>query len=77
MESATMEAVSMKACVLQVRDYDLLVYDCCNRQEVLVHTTDACRFQVGDQICVQYNGIMTMSRPPQISATDFFRGCRC
>ena len=77
MESAMMEAVSMKARVLQVRDCDLLVCDCCNRQEVLVHTPVACRFQVGDQICIRYNGIMTMSLPPQISATDISRGCCC
>ena len=77
MESATMGSVSMKARVLQVRDCDLLVFDCCNRQEVLVHTPDACRFQVGDQICIRYSGIMTMSLPPQISATDISRGCCC
>ena len=77
MESAMMEAVSMKARVLQVRDCDLLVCDCRNQLEVLVHTPDSCRFQVGDQICIRYNGIMTMSLPPQISATDISRGCCC
>jgi len=77
MESAMTEVVSMKARVLQVRDCDLLVCDCCNRQEVLVHTPAACRFQIGDQICIRYNGIMTMSLPPQISATDISRGCCC
>ena len=77
MESAMMESVSMRARVLQVRDCDLLVCDCCNRQEVLVHTPDARRYQVGDQICIRYSGIMTMSLPPQISATDISRGCCC
>lgn len=77
MESAMTEAVSMKARVLQVRDCDLLVCYCCNQQEVLVHTPDACRFQVGDQICIRYSGIITMSLPPQISATDISRGCCC
>ena len=72
-----MESVSMKARVLQVRDCDLLVCDDCNRQEVLVHTADACRFRVGDPICIRYSGIMTMSLPPQISATDISRGCCC
>ena len=77
MEAAMMETVSMRARVLQIRDCDLLVCDCRSRQEVLVHTSNACQFQVGDQICIRYNGIMTMSLPPQISATDISRGCRC
>ena len=77
MEVAIMKMVPIKVHVLQARDCDLMVCNCRNPQEVLVHTPNACRFQVGDQICIRYNGIMTMSRPPQISATDFFRGCRC
>ena len=69
-EVLNMESVTMKACVLQVNDCDLLVRDCSTRQEVVVHSDRACRFSVGDTVCIVYNGVMTMSIPPQISAMN-------
>ncbi len=46
----------------------LLVCDHETRQEVLVHSDQACHFCVGDQVCIHYNGVMTRSIPPQITA---------
>ena len=69
--------VTLTARVLEVNCCDLLVCDCDNHQKVLVHTDNACRFCVGDIICIRYNGVMTMSIPPQISAKDISRGPCC
>ena len=66
--------VSMNARILRVRCGDLLVRNEENGQEVLVHVEDACRFREGERVCIQYGGIMTMSIPPQISATRIYRG---
>ena len=71
----------MHACVLRVCCCELLVCDlhCC--QEVLVHTDNACCFCVGEHVCIEYNGVMTRSVPPQINATCVKRMnsgcCRC
>ena len=65
-----MESVSMKACILQANDCDLLVRDCNTKQEVVVHSDHACHFCVGDTVCIVYNGVMTLSIPPQISAMN-------
>lgn len=62
------EPVTMKACILRVCCCELLVCDLCTSQEVRVHTDKACCFQVGQRVCIEYNGAMTMSVPPQISA---------
>lgn len=62
------EPVTMKACILRVCCCELLVCDLCTSQEVRVHTDKACCFQVGQRVCIEYNGAMTMSIPPQISA---------
>ena len=70
MESTMNELVTMKACVLRVCRCDLLVCDLSSSQEVLVHTPKACCFSVGDRVCIEYNGAMTLSIPPQISATS-------
>ena len=46
-------------------------------RDVVVHTPCAGRFCVGDRVRIGYNGIMTMSLPPQISAECIVRipGC--
>lgn len=59
----------MIATVLKVQKCDLLVCDLSNDCEVLVHCAKACCFCVDDKIRIEYSGIMTMSIPPQISAT--------
>ena len=75
------EPVTMKARILRSGCCELLVCDLCTCQEVLVHTDQACRFCPGQCVCVEYNGAMTMSIPPQISA-DCIKlipcgGCQC
>ena len=71
------ETVTMKARVLRVGCCQLLVCDLCGCQEVLVHTDRACCFRVGQCICIEYNGAMTMSIPPQISAECIQQICCC
>lgn len=61
-------STTMQATVCIVERGQLLVCDHATRQEVVVHTGQACCFHVGDCICIHYNGIMTASIPPQISA---------
>ena len=63
----------MIATVLSVRRDNLLVFDFANRRQVQVNTNDAFRFRPGDLVRIRYNGAMTMSIPPQISATSIIR----
>ena len=65
--------MTMCATVVEVRDGSLLVCDRGAGQEVVVHTPCACRFCVGDFLRIQYNGVMTLSIPPQISADCIVR----
>lgn len=68
--------ITMYATVLEVRTQNLLVCDHSTDQEVLVHTANACRFSKGNCVCIYFNGIMTMSIPPQITASSIRRvGC--
>ena len=60
----------MIATVLSAQHGSLLVFDFANRQQVRVNTNDAFRFRPGDLVRIRYNGAMTMSIPPQISATS-------
>lgn len=54
----------------------LRVCDCDTRQEILVHTDQACCFSCGDLVQIEFSGAMTMSLPPQISAICISRaGC--
>lgn len=66
MENLT--STTITATVLQVCCCSLLVCDCCTCQQILVHTDDACCFRVGDCVCIEFSGAMTMSIPPQITA---------
>ena len=58
----------MFATVLSVRRNHLLVIDRNTRQEVRVNTPFAMRFRRGDFVRILYNGVMTRSIPPQITA---------
>lgn len=69
--------VTMTATVVRVGDCDLLVCDECTSQEVLVRTADAGCFRAGERVCILYNGIMTLSLPPQITALSIRRLCSC
>lgn len=77
MESTPSQTVTMEARVLRVCPCELLVCDLCASQEVLVHTPQACCFRVGEKVCVEYSGAMTMSIPPQISADSICRANGC
>lgn len=63
----------MIATVREVRDDSLLVRDRANGQDVVVHTNCTECFCVGDIVSILFNGIMTNSLPPQITATNIRR----
>lgn len=69
----------MNATVLASQCCNLLVRDHSTFQEVFVRSNQACCFRAGDQVRVEYNGVMTMSLPPQITATNitFLNACGC
>ena len=77
MESTPNEMVTLNACILRVCCCDLLCCDLCTSQQVLVHTQDACCFRVGEHVCIEYNGVMTNSLPPQITDTCIRRMYCC
>ncbi len=58
----------MQAVVIEVQRNRLLVLDLETRQNVLVNTPIARQFRPGDFINIWYNGAMTRSIPPQITA---------
>ena len=64
----TSNNTTMCATVCRVQRCCLCVCDHCTNQEVLVHSNCACRFHVGDRVCIHYNGVMTRSIPPQTTA---------
>lgn len=53
--------------VLETGQNQILVKDCNSGQEVAVNLRNGCNFSVSDTVQIVYNGIMTMSIPPQIS----------
>lgn len=59
---------TMCATVLEISDNRLLVRDSRTDQEVVVNTSCRCDLRAGDRIRIIFNGAMTMSLPPQISA---------
>ena len=61
--------VTMTATVVQAWGTQVLVTDNANGQEVLVNTGyNTTNLAAGDQVRIVYNGVMTASLPPQISA---------
>lgn len=58
--------------VLEVRNKALLVLDIRNRRNVLVLTAKADNFCRGDIVFIAYDGRMTRSIPPQITANNVF-----
>lgn len=59
---------TMRATVLSAQNCRMSVCDQSTSQEVVVHSPCACHFRAGDQVRITYNGAMTMSIPPQITA---------
>ena len=61
--------VTMIATVVRAWGSQVLVTDNANGQEVLVNTNNStCNLSAGDQVRIVFDGIMTASLPPQISA---------
>ena len=61
--------VTMIATVVRAWGSQVLVTDNANGQEVLVNTTQSTsNLMTGEQVRIVYDGIMTASLPPQISA---------
>lgn len=70
--------VTMLGTVLQAWGTQVLIQDNSNGQEVLVNTNYSTRnLSAGDQVRIQFNGVMTASIPPQISAISIcvLRAC--
>jgi len=63
----------MFATVIQSDPDSLLVRDLSTGGEVQVNTPDANQFAPGDQVRITFSGAMTLSIPPQISATNIQR----
>ena len=63
----------MLATVREVRLNSLLVRDRAASQEVVVNTRNTRGFSPGDIVRIFYNGVMTQSVPPQISAIRISR----
>lgn len=61
--------VTMIATVVRAWGTQVLVNDNANGQEVLVNTNySTANLDAGDQVRIVYDGVMTASLPPQISA---------
>lgn len=69
--------MTMTADVLEVHPESLLVRDWESGEEVQVNLSCPCRFRPGDRVTIRYDGTMTMSIPPQISAQCIRRLCSC
>lgn len=66
---------TMCCTVLETHEGGLLCCDHRTNQTVFVHTGLARCFCAGDHLCVEHNGIMTMSLPPQLTASCITRIC--
>lgn len=62
--------MTMNAVIIRVQPGSLLVNDLSNNQEVLVHYRSPNCFSSGDNIKITYDGRMTFSIPPQITASS-------
>ena len=58
----------MNAVVIEVQPGRLLVLDLDTRQRVVVNSPEAWRWRPGELIRIWYDGVMTRSIPPQITA---------
>ena len=65
--------MTMRAIIIEIQEGSLLVFDTCMPQQVVVHTSNASNFCLGDHVLIHYSGAMTMSIPPQISAMRITR----
>ena len=63
-----MNNVCFRGTIRSVEDGQLLVRNWESCQDVAVFYDGACRFSSGQCVRVHYNGIMTLSLPPQVTA---------
>lgn len=63
----------MNATVIQAEPRSLLVWDSDTGNEVRVHFRNSNRFSPGEHVRIEFNGVMTHSIPPQITATSIQR----
>lgn len=63
----------LNATVLETSRNNLLVRDAATGEEILVHTPNAQFFSPGDTVRIVFDGRMTLSIPPQITATSIQR----
>lgn len=73
--TAAATPTTMTARVMEVSCNSLLVCDQSTCQQVQVNTSNACCYRAGQCLCIHYDGAMTASIPPQISATSICRIC--
>ena len=64
---------TMNATVLRVEPNGLLVRDASTGNQVFVNFRNTGGFRPGDTVRIAYNGVMTRSIPPQITATSIQR----
>lgn len=67
--------MTMCATVLRVQNGELLVCDHCTHQRIVVHSLATSCFQPGDRVRIEYDGAMTRSIPPQLTAQHVCRIC--
>lgn len=61
------------AIILQVNSGNLMVRNFENNQEILVHFRDSRNFRSDEHVRIEFNGQMTLSIPPQITAISILR----
>lgn len=66
---------SITGTILLIGDGFFILQDAGSGQEIQVNTVCPCRFCPGDRVRVCFDGVMTRSLPPQISAGSV-RKCR-
>lgn len=66
--------MTMCATIIGIENGRLLVLDNATEQEVIVKTR-CNKFDEGDKVRIIYNGIMTLSLPPQITAGRIIKCC--
>ena len=74
-DTTTASSTSLVGRVLEVNDGWLLVCDQSTCQQVRVNTPCASCYRVGERLRICYDGVMTASIPPQISASKICRIC--
>ena len=63
----------MLAAVINTGRDHMMVFDLATRQRVRVITRNTCCFRRGTLVRIRYDGVMTQSIPPQITAQGIVR----